>query len=106
MTNMLRKQRIKPEKPVSEKHLSDVDAYIERSVPDKHKIATRRALLGQTPRSAAIRIKCLQCTNYQREEITNCAVNTCALLQVRPYQVKPILSTAPDLEGEQDDDEE
>jgi hypothetical protein len=30
MTNMLRKQRIKPEKPVSEKHLSDVDAYIER----------------------------------------------------------------------------
>ena len=105
MTNMLRKHRIKPEKPVSDKHMLDIEAYIERSVPDKHKIATRRALLGQTPRSAAIRIKCLQCTNYQREEITNCAVNTCALLQVRPYQVKSTL-IEPDLEGEQDDDEE
>jgi len=82
-----RAPRIKEERPVSDKDLKSIDTYIDRSVPEKHKIATRRALLGQITRSTAIRVKCLQCSNYQREEVTYCRVLTCALFPVRPYQL-------------------
>lgn len=88
MTNLLRKQRIKPARALSLAESVTISAYIERSVPDKHKIATTRALLGQIPRSTAIRVKCLQCCNYERETIKACAVLTCALFPVRPYQDK------------------
>lgn len=88
MTNLLRKQRIKPARSTLPTELSIISNYIERSVPDKHKLATERALLGQIPRSTAIRVKCLQCCNYEREAIKLCTVLTCALYPVRPYQDK------------------
>jgi len=86
MSNLLRKARVKPARETNQKESQDIQAYLTRSVPDKHKIATERVLKGQLPKSAAIRIKCMQCTNYQREEVTNCTVVTCALFPVRPYQ--------------------
>ena len=81
-----RAPRIKEERKVSPAGLQTIDFYVENSVPEKHKIATRRALLGQITRSTAIRVKCLQCCGYQREEIKECTVITCALYPVRPYQ--------------------
>lgn len=86
MTNLLRSARVKKSRDTTEKEEADIQAYLTRSVPDKHKIATERVLKGQLPKSAAIRIKCMQCTNYQREEVTHCGVVTCALFAVRPYQ--------------------
>lgn len=81
-----------------------INAYVQRSVPDKHKTATLRALLGQIPRSTAIRVKCLQCCNYERETIKTCSVLTCALWPVRPYQDKPETDTDEELTcGDQDD---
>lgn len=88
MTSLLRKNRIKPERAVQNDDRKKIDAYVEQSVPDKHKLATQRALLGQITRSTAIRVKCLQCCGYQREEIKVCTVITCALFPVRPYQDK------------------
>lgn len=90
MTNLIRRQRIKPERTVENTDRQRIDAYIQQSVPDKHKLATQRALLGQITRSTAIRVKCLQCCGYQREEIKVCSVITCALFPVRPYQDKNV----------------
>lgn len=83
-----RAPRIKEERAASAEELAKIDRYIQQSVPDKHKIATRRALLGQITRATAIRVKCLQCSGYQREEIAVCTVITCALHPVRPYAAK------------------
>ena len=94
MTNLIRRQRIKPERTVQNDDRQKIDIYIERSVPDKHKLATQRALLGQITRSTAIRVKCLQCSGYQREEIKVCSVITCALFPVRPYQDKSVVEEA------------
>lgn len=65
-----------------------VEDYLRTSVPDKHKLATERALKAKVSKSVAIRVKCLQCCGYQREEISVCTVVTCALHPVRPYQSK------------------
>ena len=91
-----RAPRIKEERRTSQDELLTIEAYVERGVPEKHKIATRRALLGQITRSTAIRVKCLQCVNYQREEIKLCGIVTCALHPVRPYQDKEPLPDADD----------
>jgi hypothetical protein len=64
--------------------------------------ASREAELARTPVSArgivarahagiasprqAIKARCLQCSNYQRDEITNCTVVGCALWTYRPFQ--------------------
>ena len=88
MTNVVRKRRFKEERKLQDSQREVINLYLDRSTPEKHKIATQRALLGQAPRSLAIRVKCLQCCNYEREEIVNCTVLTCALHAVRPYQNK------------------
>jgi len=81
-----RPPRIKPPKPLPPEDLLRIEEYVRASVPDKHKIATLRALTGQTQKAAALKQKCLQCCGYQREEISVCTVVTCALHPVRPYQ--------------------
>lgn len=68
--------------------MQKVDEYVDTCVPDKHKIATGRALRAQVPISTAVKIKCLSCCNYDRDEVANCTVVTCALHPVRPYQSK------------------
>ena len=45
-----------------------------------------RALHGSSSPRQAIKARCLQCSNFQREEIAHCSVVTCALWQYRPYQ--------------------
>lgn len=101
MTNVLRKSRFKEARDLTDKQEIYLQSYLDRSVPEKHKIATERALLGQLPRSGAIKIKCLQCTNYDREEVRYCSVLSCALHAVRPYQDKAVM-----VEGEESDDPE
>lgn len=63
-----------------------IHLYVETAVPEKHRLATERALLGQMSRANALKIKCLQCSNYQMLEVRHCTVVTCALHNLRPYQ--------------------
>jgi len=35
-----------------------------------------------------IKLKCLDCSAWQRDEVTKCVVEQCALWAVRPYQKK------------------
>lgn len=81
-----RPPRVKPPRGMPAEQRRTIDEYISKCVPDKHKLATERALTGQLGKALALKIKCLQCVGYQREEISVCAVITCALHPVRPYQ--------------------
>ena len=85
--NPPRTARVKAEKTLPTEQREVIVRYIETSVPEKHKIATRRALFGQMSRATAVKVKCLQCCNYDREEVRHCVVVTCALHNVRPYQL-------------------
>ncbi len=46
---------------------------------------THRAYLGHS-KAAGIKAKCLDCTCWQRSEITNCTISACPLWPYRPYQ--------------------
>lgn len=87
--------RVKEPRQTSPAELQRIERYIEVSVPEKHKNATRRALLGQMGRTLALKQKCLQCCNYEIATVKLCTVFTCALYPLRPYQ-----SDAEDDEGE------
>jgi hypothetical protein len=34
----------------------------------------------------SINAKCFDCSNYQKEEVSNCTVKTCPLWEVRPWK--------------------
>lgn len=40
-------------------------------------------------RSAALKLKCLDCTHWSTPEIRHCAIPSCSLFPFRPYQGKP-----------------
>lgn len=79
--------RVKPPRVTDPVTVGRIHLYVEAAVPEKHRMATERALLGQMSRANALKIKCLQCSNYQMLEVRNCTVVTCALHNLRPYQV-------------------
>lgn len=43
---------------------------------------------GKNSKATALKAKCLDCSCYQKEEITNCPVKQCPLWNFRPYQKK------------------
>jgi len=45
-----------------------------------------KTAVSSRSRAAAIKAKCLDCTNFQRVEITNCPVDTCPLWLYRGYR--------------------
>ena len=82
-----RPPRVKPPQVTDPVTVGRVHFYVETAVPEKHRMATERALLGQMSRANALKIKCLQCANYQMLEVRHCTVITCALHNLRPYQL-------------------
>ena len=54
-------------------------------IPDPYKGVFRKAFTGNSLR-AAINAKCLDCSNYQKQEINQCTVKNCPLYKYRPYQ--------------------
>lgn len=54
--------------------------------PLKHQQAVRKSLAGALSPRSAIRVKCLTCSNFQRDEVTGCNVVLCPLWAIRPYQ--------------------
>lgn len=63
--------------------------------PESTRSCHSRAYSGS--KANAVKAKCLDCTLNNRDEIKFCAVQTCPLWSVRPYQVKE--------EGLDDEDE-
>jgi hypothetical protein len=97
----VRGPRVKPPRPTTPVERATITQYLDRSVPEKHKIATERALLKQMSRATAIKVKCLACCNYERSEVKDCAVITCPLWAYRPYQTAAV----EDEEGDEIDEQ-
>lgn len=65
---------------------TSANAYLKR-VTDRYKALFLKILRGSyVSPMKKIQAKCLDCCNFQTEEITNCNISTCALWSVRPYQ--------------------
>lgn len=45
---------------------------------------------GEKSFTNSIKLKCLDCCCWQREEITHCTVRQCGLWAIRPYQEKTL----------------
>ena len=59
--------------------------------PKKYKALYLNALRGKIPPRSAIKVKCLECVCWQRMEggrdnIKDCAVRSCPLWSLRPFQ--------------------
>lgn len=57
---------------------------LEKSVPETFLPLVERIVNGSV--TSAVRLMCLQCSNYQRVEIKECQMTNCALYAFRPYQ--------------------
>lgn len=64
-----------------------IDKYVA-AIPVKAQGTVARALAGSGSPRQAIKAKCLHCSNWQRDEITECRVLTCPLHPWRPFQAK------------------
>ena len=85
----MRAAGIKPEhawrKPRSPEDQAKVDEYVEQ-IPVSARSICDKAFSGESSALNAIRAKCLDCSCWQRDEITHCRVLRCPLWKWRPYQ--------------------
>lgn len=61
-----------------------VEDYIA-AAPVSARGTLEKAFSGQS-RAAAVKAKCLTCSNYERADVTDCRVFDCPLWPWRPYQ--------------------
>ena len=54
-------------------------------IPKAYKGIYKKAVQGKSLR-AAVNAQCLECTGWQRKEITLCTAKACPLYAIRPYQ--------------------
>lgn len=57
-----------------------------RLIPKKYRWGMYQIYTGKNSMKLAIKMKCLDCSSYQREEIKGCSVFTCSLHNFRPYK--------------------
>jgi len=65
--------------------MNEVQRQWLKGIPKVYQQNYNKAIEGRS-RTAAIRAKCLDCTNWQRVEIADCLVETCPLFPYRPYR--------------------
>jgi len=65
---------------------SDLFKDLHGYVPSTYKNLVKRIEKGS--KTAAIKLKCLDCANYQPKEVKYCTVSSCPLWPIRPYQPK------------------
>lgn len=58
------------------------------ALPKVYRRTWFNSVAGISSKPAAIKAKCLDCSAYQKEEITYCKASTCPLYKFRPYQKK------------------
>ena len=56
------------------------------SVNGNYRLLLERSFQGTLTPRQAIKIKCLDCSDYDRDEVEHCQVTLCSLHQYRPYQ--------------------
>lgn len=57
-----------------------------RLVPLRYRFLFYKIFNGENSRVQAVKAKCIDCSNFQKEEVTNCAAIQCPLWNFRPYQ--------------------
>lgn len=67
------------------KQLKNKMQVFVHDLPDRYRKTFVTAFLGRSPTSG-IKAKCLDCSNFQREEIKACELETCPLHKYRPYK--------------------
>ena len=58
------------------------------AIPVSAQGIVRRATMKTGGRMNAIKAKCLDCCNFDRQEVAECTVTTCPLHVWRPFQAK------------------
>lgn len=77
----------KPPRPVDilTKERQSERLVVVRKHAQKMESAFRKAYSGKS-KAAALKAKCMDCSGYQRVEITECTVYACPLYPYRPFQ--------------------
>lgn len=55
-------------------------------IPKLYQGGYERAVCGKASPRQAIKLQCLECVGYERDEITRCTDTGCALYHYRPFQ--------------------
>jgi hypothetical protein len=58
-------------------------------IPEMYRALFTRVFQPNPSRAAAVKAKCLDCSNFQRVEIEHCPAKSCPLWQIRPYVDRP-----------------
>lgn len=69
--------------PVVQKSFKSIRQYIGNEAPRLLPIVDR---IEDGSMKAAVKLKCLECCNWQPNEVAKCSVNDCALFAFRPYK--------------------
>lgn len=83
--------RSKGEGPIAgggrKKKFFDVSQIVETIPPDMREGLSKTIQKAQSGSlKARIKLKCLECSVWQKGEVANCQVTDCALFDVRPYK--------------------
>lgn len=76
---------------IFDKSISKIDNKLQnfyKRVPKVFRNMFVKNYFNKTSKTMAIKGKCLDCSNFDREEITNCHMRQCALWNFRPYRPK------------------
>lgn len=86
-------EEVKAKKEATRKEINDFllqerseKARYLRRVPQSMQPIFYRVLTCISGRPERVKAKCLDCSNFQREEVKNCPINTCPLWDIRPYR--------------------
>ena len=72
-------------------HSSGVAVSFFKSIPKTYQWGWIKSIQGIGTKTDAIKAKCLECSNYQQQEVTSCTVISCPLMKYRPFQKKEVV---------------
>jgi hypothetical protein len=78
-----RSESPKTEKKISLTVLDSLNSSMSAKNREKYKNTIIKAASGSL--KAVVKLKCLDCSSYQQEEIRNCTITGCSLYSVKPY---------------------
>jgi len=56
------------------------------SVPSGSRWLFYKVYTGAASRPQCMKAKCMECSSFNRDEITNCTVKSCPLYNIRPFR--------------------
>lgn len=72
--------------PTRKRRVMQEEIYeaLKSSTPKKYQGVVEKARTGSL--KAVLRLKCLECGDYQQEEIRHCGITSCPLYSIRPFK--------------------